>query len=86
MKQLEIIDQEIILYILKFYEDIGINLHIDHFQNETKKDILANSKYNSKKKSKDIIINDVNQEEASLNGSDDIDVLENLFKNSKTCS
>ena len=86
MKQLEIIDQEFIFYILKFYEDIGINLDINQFQNETKKDLLANIKHNTKKKIEDCFMGKENYEEEFLNGSDDIYLLENLFKNYNGCN
>ena len=86
MKQLEIVDQEVILYILKFYKDIGINLNINEFQNETKKELLANIKDNSRKKKENFIINEVKKEKVSLNGPDEIYVLENLFKNFNGCN
>ena len=86
MKQLEIVNQESILYILKFYEDIGINLNIDQFRNKTEKDLLANIRHNTKKKIENFIIGKQKQEEESLNSSDEIYLLENLFKNYNGCN
>ena len=86
MKQLEIIDQEIILKILKFHEDIGINFNINQFEIELNADLLANIKQNSKKKLENTITIQEKQKEEILNSSDEIDVLENSFKNYNGCA
>jgi DNA polymerase len=60
-------------------------LNINQFQNETKKDLLANIKNNNKKIIKNIIATEKKQEKQFLNDYDDIDVLEILLKNYNVC-
>ena len=86
MKQSETMDQDIILNVLKFYKDFGINFHINQFKYENKKEMLEKIKDDTEKKVKNFIINEKKQEGDSLNKSDEIDTLEDLFKNYNGCN
>ena len=75
MKQSETIYNRKVLNVLKFYESIGINFHINLHQNEINKNQLELTKQNTKKNLDSL--GDI---------TDKIDKLENSFKNFNGCN
>ncbi len=71
-------DQKNIFNILKFYGDIGIDFKINKFQNETKAKLTNKIKNTNEKKLDNIFVDEVKK-------SNNINELENIFKNYNGC-
>ena len=86
MNQSKTIYNRNVLNVLKFYENIGINLQINLCQNEITKDLLALTKHNNKKSLESFIVNKEKKLSSFEDSADKIDELENSFKNSNGCN
>ena len=80
------IDQINIFNILRFYKDFGIDLQINQFQNETKKELFEEIKNNAKKMTGNFYIMNEKKSHDTFISANNIYELENLFENFNGCN
>ena len=86
LKKFEKLDQKNILNILKFYKDIGIDMQINPFDNESKKESIEPVTNNTKIKIDNFYIGNEKKSQDVFIKANNIDELESLFENFNGCN